>query len=327
MKNLLLISFVLVLVFALSSCEEEMIYIPNNEEQIPVVNCFFEPDSAFKLYLGLTTEIFDDNSSTTIPNANVRIIAEGGSVIQLHKISDNIYISDSVAHRGIKYKLEIQTEDYGIITSESYIPSEVPVIDTAVYEDDGIFDDYIGYFLSTATLHIYDVLSIDNYYEISAVCSQNLDTSNPYFNTLNEIAVNDLYSEDPVISAENNIDRAESLFLLFSDKMFKDSDFFLNIRFWDSWLAYSDTIGTYADGDLIFILKNTSKDYFLYQKSLMLHKKEIASMGIEEFTNMLFVYKNTEIYSNIQGGVGIFAGYNEDCKYIIHNPPVNPLPL
>ncbi len=60
----------------------------------------------------------------------------------------------------------------------------------------------------------------------------------------------------------------------------------------------------------IVALKSISHEYYMFQKSLIRHTFN-QGMGSVDATNMFLVSNPNDLYSNIQNGLGIFAGYSE----------------
>ena len=83
--------------------------------------------------------------------------------------------------------------------------------------------------------------------------------------------------------------------LWFSDEGYDGKRVFANSADCPSYSVISDSVKV-----IIYIL-NTNKDYFIYHKSL-----EGYSGGEGPFTEV------SQVFSNINGGLGIFAGYTVD---------------
>jgi hypothetical protein len=63
----------------------------------------------------------------------------------------------------------------------------------------------------------------------------------------------------------------------------------------------------------IFLLRTVTKEYYLYHKTLLEHyhnQELINNPTIEELSLMQITGRPIDVYSNIEGGYGIFAGYS-----------------
>ncbi len=305
--------YLIILILLSPSCIQKIKYLKGDVEQIPVVNCLFTADSTFKVYIGLTSEIFSDQN-TKIENASVKVIANNSDTFFFHQNNDYLFESDSVAKYGVNYKLIVETKNYGIITAESYIPQS-PVFDTAFILFDNVYDNTMSYIADQIFVSFFDATPDKDYYEISALIYEE------NYNQIDSLAVlKTVYAFNTDDFTDVSYEKLNNYpnFLLFND------------TFWNTQVI-NFSVNCILDecnssDDLIIILKSLSQDYYLYKKSLLIHQNETAnSMNMEEFSNMLFVEKNTPIHTNISGGIGIFAGYNNDCRYIISDlqPPFN----
>lgn len=300
----------LVLIIFMSSCVHKIDYLNGDVEQIPVINCLFTADSTFSVYIGLTNEIFT-NQNTIIENAIVKVVANNTDTIYFKRINDYLFMSDSIAKRDVNYKLIVETDIYGTLTAESSIPL-TPVFDSAYIIFDNFYDTDLSYVCDQVFLSFFDASQNNDFYELSLLACEDYYSETDSLSLLR--LAQDLNTND---FTDVNYDKFTNYpdFLLFNDK------------FWNNQtIIFSVNCNITADtgGDLVIIIKSLSKDYYLYKKSLLIQNNEIStSMNIDAFSNMLFVEKNTPIHTNINGGIGVFAGYNVDCKYIISDlqPP------
>jgi len=72
-------------------------------------------------------------------------------------------------------------------------------------------------------------------------------------------------------------------------------------------------------GSQYFILETTSKEYYHYKKSLYHHLDAISYQIVERSSDLFnpSIFKSPlPIYSNIEGGKGIFAGLSRDIHKI-----------
>lgn len=301
-------------VFLLFSCEEQINYIPGNVETLPVVNCIFTNDSVFKVWVGTTNEVFS-YTKNILEIKEIFIEDNFNNKINLKKIDDYLYISDSVAKLGRSYNLHIETKNFGELTATSFVPSEIPTIDTA-YITANIFKPFDSHDMLEAQLNFnfYDIPNNDNYYEIN-IYKKSLSSDSP--NSPYLLKLIDLYSNDIIIKNEN-IQNSFQCSFVFSNKLFKNQKAQL--------ILGGDFCGNENDS-IIIVLKNVTKDYYLYRKSVKQNINSFDFFSLEYISNMYFVQKQIPIHSNINNGLGIFAGYNNKFSKIIKSPNYILIPL
>jgi len=101
-------------------------------------------------------------------------------------------------------------------------------------------------------------------------------------------------SNDIVLKNEGYTEGIYTDDMAFSDALFNGDTCSLNIHF-----AYNDNV------DYVYIiLRSVSENYYRYKKSL--YRYEVNS-----FSNILNSSNPVGLYSNIENGYGIFAGYSE----------------
>lgn len=301
---------VFLLAFTISSCVHKIDYLKSDIEQIPVVNCLFQEDSIFQVYVGLSKEIFSDQS-TTIPDANVYIIANSQDTFFLEKKNEYLYESTEVAHNNVEYTLVVETQQYNKITATNTIPSYKPTIDTVIPDYFSVLNDYE--ITSNYYMTFTDNVKQDNYYELSVIWD--------YSNNPNTCEMCNFYTTSNLLNYENyNLDKV--LYLPFSDNSFDTTNLINVITY--PYRQINDTSGIILSGtQLIINIKSTSRDYYLYRKSLLLNGgyEMYANWSMEDISNMLFVEKNIKLHTNINNGLGIFAGYSLADQFFIDSIP------
>ena len=305
MKNIYLFPILLLTVF-FSSCMEEVDYLKSNLAQKPVVNCFFSTDSTFKVYVGLTTEIFSEESDS-VPDASVIVYSEQGDTIVFNKKSKYLFESDSVAKKGVLYHLLVQSSLFDDVTAQNTIPSGIITIDTVIYKKESYYDDSQNMVFSELQVDFWDINNVDNYYEISVQTKSLLidEIEHPLDTTYYFKKATNFNSDNPLIEKQNDGMKYQD-YLLFSDVKFSDDNLVLNMTL---------NLFDLNRDKIVVIIKNVSYDYFVYRRSVVLHERSNDFGSFSEWSNMMFVTKNIPIYGNIIGGKGVFAGYNSDSEY------------
>jgi hypothetical protein len=198
---------------------------------------------------------------------------------------------------GNKYKAVSHTY-LGEMMAETFVPtkSEFQInyrIDSAGLDTDGDQFDEIS-------LSIYDDLDNVNFYEIilKVYNIQAAQYNFPFYAALS--------SNDEAIMREGIQNWGNSL--LFSDKGFNGLEKQILIQYaLNGALDNSGNLIGY-DYDSEVIVNSITEDYYLYKKSLKLH--------LENQQGEVFGGDPVSVYSNVQGGLGIFAGYASEVDTI-----------
>lgn len=146
----------------LTGCEEEYILDTSNFESRIVVNAIFEADMPWEIHLSNTHNIVDPNTqSTPITDAVVKLYGDRGNFIcELHHTSDGYYRNEHVTPKqGNYYTLEVTHADYPAVRARGYCPAD-PKVEIGGFErrtengHDGIHLDF----------EIFQEESRDNFY-------------------------------------------------------------------------------------------------------------------------------------------------------------------
>ncbi|GAA4821129.1 DUF4249 domain-containing protein [Algivirga pacifica] len=263
---------------------EEDAYVPT-----PVVGCLFHPDSTWKLHLSLseplsnsTRRIVDIDSSYWITDAEVNIFENGEFYTQLEYSEKGYYRSPKKPSPGKTYRLKIETKDFGTIEAEDQVP--LPP-DMEYHGKTKITDEY-GNEVDAYHVEIIDPKGQENHYfilfetfstGISVVDSSEYSYYENYYTNLLEEDILDTFELDYRLYISDKGMDGETLSLHFSGGNF----------------AVSRADQKY------FYVGSASSHYINYHKALAELRKD-----------MIYVAEKPRMYTNIQGGGGIFAAYN-----------------
>lgn len=243
----------------------------------PVVNCWLNDNGSYNFNLSLTREVTTD-TTLVIESAKVFIEAENQIFILPHKKKGFYYNPEFSPVSNVPYKLRVEIDGYLPLYSVDSIPSfSLKVNETKFFENfmkDGEGDEY-----SEIWINLTDIHKGHDYYGISVqgksenrVYSLMISSSSPEI--MNETAF-EIYPE----------------MLVFTDELFQNKSTTLKIR-------------TYMEG------ANYVKLYRLSEQAY----KYIKSWNIHDYTqdyDFWEVYEPQPLYSNIENGYGIFAGYSQ----------------
>ncbi len=245
------------------------------------IYCTFSPDRDWEIWVN-STQAFGNSDPDTwkyVENAVVEIWENSHKVAKLNHKLNNIYAAQGIKPVvGKRYTLKVSAPGYPPITAISEVPLPIPIIKT-VFKDGENNGKHMGYQITFK-----DPAGTNNYYELHAATTPD---AQPSFNQYHRIQ-----TEDPSISGNellgiilDNLEyRAK-----FSDDRFDGQTYSIDFT--------SDRIEAYS----YFVqLDHLSKELYRYYES-----KRIYDLNADRPFS-----ESSRIFSNIQGGVGIFAGYS-----------------
>jgi len=280
---------VLILIIVLIACEKTVyIDIPDKGRKI-TINSLFNPDSLLKVSVSKSCYILD-NDIQAIENATVEIYENANLINTLPYLNNGLYKSATQKpSSGDRYKIIVTVPGMGTAETESYIPPETNIIsiDTALV----MRTDIDGY--------KYEQL------EFKVKFKDNPDKNNYYLLALTQINIYtyDDYEGDTIITDTIQCNRycesddpsvVEHLWeegLLFNDNLFNGN----------TYVFILSTGKYFEEGASICVnLKSISEGYFKYLATCNKHMEANWDPFMEKIS----------VYTNVEGGVGIFGGYS-----------------
>ncbi len=299
--------FIAVITLLLVSCEQEIeVDIPHNPPKI-MINATLVPYALpYGKYLGVelrgSRHIFDSTSNTLITNALVLLYRDSvfmdtlkyDPAFQFYPLGFAILDGPKA---GESYKIAASAPGYDNVYARTIIPPKVE-IDT-VEIDRIAFEDKYGGIHSKITLTFNDPSGQSNYYEVM-LSSKGVYGAPQYF---------ELTTYEPYIVSEihyppvTNVDLRKPRHLLFNDKSFNGNK--VNMTFYYPANYVIDGGIKTMTWDLIFVqLRNVTKEYYDFRSSFLYNT-------YNQVENMLYgTGEPMNVYSNVENGYGIFAGFN-----------------
>jgi len=288
MRHSLKILIFFVLISSLSSCQKVIdIELPETDPKI-VVNSFFTDNSRIKVHLSKSIGILE-STAPDITDASV-VLREKGVIIDTMYLESGYYYSHILAERNNKYTLEVTTPGIKSVFCEDIIP-EKTVLQSCIYTDSVLFDEYANP-INELKLDFQDVTG-PSFYEIELEAK---DVIQNY-----KIVTWFVHNSDPVITSTGLLDYNPRT-LIFTDKMFDGKHCSVKIYFAND---------PYPIYDLKISFRSVSESYYKYKEKQFAY---LYSLHQDIFNGMS---EPINLYSNITGGYGIFAGYSSDEKVII----------
>ncbi len=198
--------------------------------------------------------------------------------------------------------------------AQTTIPQLVK-IDTA-YLNDSSFTDKDEIVYSRVSLRFRDVPNKTNYYEVymRAKC---LTSQSPVYENItgyasdNPIIVNEGIIGKPGLISNDDLYDYEPGSVIFSDTLFQNKEVELSISFVRP-CAYVYGQPSSCRYILSVYLSNVTKEYYEYRKFLFKHRISMESNLWSGYVEPI------QMYSNVNGGYGVFAGYTP-LKVTLHS--------
>ncbi|MEM7103440.1 MAG: DUF4249 domain-containing protein [Bacteroidota bacterium] len=268
-----------------SSCVKEIVPEFGPFEPKLVVNTRFGPDTTWQIHVSENARITDPLNAPWVENANVVIRNEitGQSEI-LDYSADGYYLSTSSRPEvGQQYTLDVQAPGFPNASSQSYVPEDfiIAVTDTSR----GIF---LNSFIYNVDVQINDNGDEDNYYFFETYLVNN-SGADLFYSPLLQYAI-DPNSENREIG---NLDQPFQRVYL-PDRNFNGDSYVISLRIRPGFNIGSSTVQV-----RIF---SASKALYDYLKSY--EASTAVSLDIT-FSEPI------QVKTNIDGGLGIFGGYNQ----------------
>lgn len=272
----------------LCACEPKDVYYDIPEaSNILVVNCFFNPDSIWKASiskLGNILALDSNNSSLYVSNAQVVLYEENIFIDTLKFFGNGQYISN----KGLRpecnkrYKIQVTCNGFKDIVSDfEELPKPV-IIDSITYLDylpSGIFSNEV---------YTMQENQQTEYHSIYVTLDQS--HKGQYFKAF--------LSDNSLLSKEG---------LSLSSRSKKD---FIEYYSWECSMLESTKSGELSLQLPLIPEFNQYLSVYTVSESYLLYELSYAEYDFVINTTYLLTPNN--IYSNIQGGVGIFTGYTSN---------------
>lgn len=276
MKNLFLVAASL----AFASCETIVnIDLPEHKRAL-VVNSLFAHDSVLTVEVSHSIGSLDNSQINFVDNATVEIYKDGNYVGTLPSIGDGKYASSGVvARHGSSYTVKASAPAYDPVSSTTKVP--VPVAVTSWSLKDSAVSIY-GSYMAELSLTFNDPPGERNFYMLELYVVDSMGNS---------------YREGIFPKTEESTtEQAVYPFILINDELINGKTYTVNALM-ESYLVFMVTPPN-GTGNLVARFKSISSDFYLYLKTRDLQ----AMNGGNPFSEPV------RVYSNIDGGYGIFAG-------------------
>lgn len=287
-----------------TSCYETEIpiNIPTPQPKLVVHSVFtpFTPPivKSFAVYVSHNTGVFDTLKPNQISDAKVMLF-ENGQFNQIMKY-DSVYgyLADFYPKPNIEYSISVEKIGFKTVTAKGIIPSKVNIKNCELIPFAGMEGDKV---FSQLLVTFDDPADQDNFYEI-LVFRDGQENDKCTLITNDKVITSESYFPSPVSMDAKKPDR-----LLFSDKQIKGKTHTVEMMFRSNQALIGKRI--YITPNLVFLsFRTVSEAYYRYYTTLFKHindRRQDLLFGMAE---------PSSVFSNIENGHGVFAGYYEDNR-------------
>lgn len=293
-------------VFMLIACSKEISFKESEFKKMLVVNGLICPDSLISVNVRRTSSILS-TENLIVENADVILFKNNVAVDTLLYHDQGNYLSaNHYASAGNIYSVTVKSSGYPDVYAVDTVPNATSILDGTIVSGN-TFDEY-------GDPHFdYEIMINDspekNYYELFLIRQQfpNKFTTSYFISFQIEPVI-----ADPVLRAESDLDYSPFTFL-FSDKLFNGQKYFMKNKFMSAATGGNFAERFAPEPEVNYaILRTVSRNYFNYRKLWLRHyRNQQIGNKVEEPLSTTLVGNPIPMYSNIVGGYGIFAAYNQ----------------
>lgn len=278
--------FVLILApfLLLTSCRNRVDWNFPHYQPFITINGVVKAGEPITVHVSLAGSI-DTSMLRPATNAVVKILKDGVYLETLKHMNNGLYTSISEAEMGI-YTCVVEIPGYGVVSASTAVPEPMPII--SLYHIDDAGPDTWG------TTHPALGVTFGNNPEAIIY----MDACIKYFQNSSSYRIQLINTIDPVLLNEG------IPLTLFSNEIIDNKSYSMIINY-TTGSKSSTGDGVKTDlYPLVLELRTVSYDYYQYSRQLYLYDSgrfpEIVGGTVTVFP----------LYSNVEGGHGVFAGYS-----------------
>lgn len=271
-----------VLTILLAGCELVVdVDVPKLPKML-VISSPFSPDSAWTTTVSLTRDVLDDDEFEKVENATVTIFnhTTGAIVDQLMPTGSypGVYIGDERPVEGVTYRIRVEAPGRTTVEALGVLPPTVPIISMEVDRSDVDSEGRVPVKITFA-----DPPGFKNFYQLRCVTMSTYQSPAMTYDVYFDV-------DDP--SLQSYIDTYG--ILVFNDDLFEGKTTTITCRV-DEYAILDGEYEKFAVS-----LASLSSDFYQYATTLNLQE---ATQG-DPFAQPV------NVFTNVQNGLGIFAGYS-----------------
>jgi len=277
----------IILLFFFTACVKELPYTGCNDFT-PVCNAFITPDHGLTVYLSYSADIM--GVVVTLEGAKIDVY-ENGVLKNVDFTEDNgFYRSDFYPSAGNIYSIDVWKDEIKIFSASDTIPEKMIIQNPTWQFPVGMIDEWTTAGLVSFSFE--DDPHCKNYYEIMLAYRS-------HDGLLGYNYIMEINNEFMTLNTDRSWQDIRSA--LFSDSLINGKSVDMKIR----------TQGV-INSNPIIIFRNVSWSYYQYRKRLPVHQ---FLQNRERAVDLSFFRgEPIEMYTNIEGGFGVFAAYYQDIR-------------
>ena len=295
-----LIYFIL-LISVLVSCEKE-VHIPIEYTQPKlVVNGLFNTDSLWDIEVSASKYIYDAAAIPLINDAQVIITNSAGNSILLTNQGNGIYASlTERPEPGEVYSIEVSHSDYDNVSSSNQLPGEINIAHIDWEQQAIVAGEFYRRidisFQDSPDKDFYMVRVKGTFWEIEKDPFTGIEDST----LLIEYPI-EFFSQNAAL--DNSSSKITPTSISFTDEIFNGSLFTFDILIDDFYFS-----GEKIKIQSIYIsMSKISQEYYWYETSYQAYLSAQYNLFAQP----------VQVYTNIENGLGIFAGYSTTIDSLI----------
>jgi hypothetical protein len=291
----------LVIVFSILQigCSKEIEINLDNTKAL-VLNSVFKPNEFFTFRLSTTASLLNNYDSI---NENLHFsLYEEDKLIVDSILQSSILETYLMPVPGKKYSVEVKSDNFPSIKAIDTIPNLVPIDNAYMIFPAGV--DAFGGYKAEANISFTDPSNEKNYYEL--IINSGQSNKNAWYM--------EYETNDAVLLNEGDQDYHPTSFF-FSDELFNGEHYTMRIK--NGVGGYITKDNKLTPSPLYATLRSVSRAYYKYRKYYTRHAYNQQFQN--EFLDLIFKGEPQNMYTNVENGYGIFAGYCETTCEIIHN--------
>ncbi|MHB9142758.1 MAG: DUF4249 domain-containing protein [Paludibacter sp.] len=303
-------------ILLLNSCEKEIEFSNKITDPLIVVNSIITPDSIISANI-TKSKFFLANNETfdNIENADVSVFVNGTFKEKMSYSANGKYMATFAPNAGDVIELKVKVNGMPDVNCQTVVSQKPDFIsiDTTInnlsyYTQTKYVTDSLGNVIKIDTIsanlnfdmnvkiRFHDNANEINYYRLSPKVLPGFNNSNSYSYGYVNVALEGVLSDNNDASNLINISGSYNYYNIFSDEIFNGKEFTLTCTLnCYCTINLKDSVTPY----LYIDLQNINSDYYKY-----LYTRSMSSDSSDPFT------EKVQIYSNVNGGIGILGAYN-----------------
>lgn len=267
-----------------------------------VVNSLFRSDTTMYVHVGLSSAY--DESPIIVDAAELWLYEDDSLIVYQNTKTGHFFSMNYIPKIEKEYKIEVLVPGFDKVSAVSSIPANAFVSDFTCKLLPGFSPDGWGHQNSEVKLVFKDSYEYENFYELHFVFGA--DANKTVWGLENSPMT--AYMKDLSIITDSDLDYQPNQYY-FTDRLFNGLIKTVELSYLGG-KEYTNEGFVYKPFQAIF--KSVSSEYYQFRKSWTIHQfnKNGNTQNLNDPMTLFFLGDPVKMYSNINGGLGIFAGYN-----------------